>query len=271
MAGGMSVMIMTDLEGVGGVTSWRACDSADPTGAFQEATRRLVIEVNAAAEAAFDAGAEEVVIMQGHANTFQGHHEDFDQRAKLSVGAAYHKVAEQGFDALMLVGFHAMADAEGGILSHSYADKTYVASWLNGTLIGEIGHLAAMFGAHGTPFIFLSGDAAACREAEDLVEGVITAAVKEGFARFGGTSLSVQAARELICEKAAEAFSRMEEIAPLEFEGPIEFVVEFSTTDPVERNILVPGIEAAGSRRIIIRGESVSEVMALFALTARVV
>ncbi|MCD6405835.1 MAG: M55 family metallopeptidase [Planctomycetes bacterium] len=271
MAEGTSVLIMTDLEGVGGVTSWATCDPRDTTGAFREASGRLVGEINAAAEAAFDAGAEEVVIVEGHKGTFRGHQNQFDQRAKLALGVAFYEIAQEGFDCLMLVGFHAMADAERGVLSHSYANKTYVASWLNGTRVGEIGHLASLFGEYKTPLVFVAGDQAACREAEDLVEGVVTAPVKEGYHRFGAVSLSPQAAQELIREKAREALSVADDITALRFEPPIEFVVEFSSTDPVERSSLVPGIEAAGARRMVIRGDSVNEVMNLFNLTARIV
>lgn len=265
------VVIVTDLEGVSCVTSWTACDPADTTGAFAEASALLAGEINAAVGAAFDAGATEVTVVEGHRGTFRGHFEELDSRARTVVGTSFDDVAEEAFDALMLVGYHAMADAEKGVLSHSYSNKTYVASWLDGTRIGEIGHLAALFGAYGTPLVFVSGDAAACLEAEELVDGVTTAAVKEGAHRFAATCLSPAEARELIAAGAAEALDKAYDVAPLEFEPPIEFVVEFSTSDPVERSTLIPGIEAAGPRRFVIRGESVKEVMRLFSLTARVV
>jgi D-amino peptidase len=265
-----NVVIVTDMEGAACVTSPGVWDRGDATGAFAEGSRILVGETNAAVEAAFDAGADEVLVFEGHKGSFRGRLEELDQRAKLAFGVPFHELAEEGFDCLMLVGYHAMADAEGGVLSHSYADRTYVASWLNGTLVGEIGHLASLFGEYGTPLVFVSGDAAACREAEELVEGVVTAVVKEGSHRFGAVSLAPSAARELIRQRAREALSA-DDIMPLKFQPPIEFVVEFSTSDPVERNIMVPGIEQAGPRRMVIRGGSVAEVMKLFDLTARIV
>lgn len=271
MSDGFSVIIITDLEGAACVVSPVVWNSEDTSGRFREASRILVGEINAAAAAAFEAGADEVVIVEGHRGSLSCVIEKVDPRAKLSFGVPFYELAELGWDCLCLVGYHSMADAQRGVLSHSFADRTYVASWLNGTLIGEIGHLAALFGEHGTPLVFVSGDTAATREAEELVEGVVAAAVKEGAHRFGAISLSPQSARELIAAKAAEAFAEREEIVPLRFEPPVELVVEFSTTDPVERNILVPGIEAAGPRRMVIRGETVTEAMRLFDLTGRIV
>jgi len=265
------VAIITDLEGVACVTDRAAWDSDDRTGAFAEYTRLFVGEVNAAAGGCFDAGAREVLVAEGHAKSFRGHMGEFDPRVRLALGVPFHVMAEGRYDALVLVGYHAMADAEGAVLSHSHSDKTYVATWLNGTLIGEIGHLGAVFGEYGTPLVFVSGDVAACREAEELVEGVVTAAVKQAVGRFGAFSLSPQGACELIRERAAAAVEKRDDIRPVAFESPVEFVVEFSTTDPVERSTLVPGVEAAGARRIIISGGSVAEVMRLFCLTSRVV
>jgi len=271
MAEGFSVIIVTDLEGAACVVSPVVWDREDATGGFREASEILAGEINAAAGAAFAAGADEVLIVEGHRGSFRGLVDRFDPRAKISLGVPFYELAEQGWDALCLVGYHAMADAERAVLSHSFADRAYVASWLNGTLVGEIGHLATLFGEHGTPLVFVSGDVAAVREAEELIEGVVTVAVKEAAHRFGGISFSPQAAREMIAESAGEAFAAREEIVPLRVEPPVEFVVEFSTTDPVERNVLVPGIEAAGPRRMVIRGRTVSEVMRLFELTGRIV
>lgn len=271
MAGGFSVLVVTDLEGVACTVSPLVWHSDETSGTFEQASRILAGEVNAVVGSAFEAGAEEVLVVEGHKNSLRGRLDDIDPRAKLAFGVPFHELATLGWDCLMLVGYHAMADAEKAVLGHSFSDKTYVASWLNGTLVGEIGHLAALFGEHGTPLVFVSGDGAACREAEELVEGVVTAAVKEGVRRFGAMSLSPKAARDLLAAKAREAIEAMDEVVPLAFEPPIEFVVEFSTTDPVERNMMVPGIESAGARRMVIRGETVLEVMRLFELTARIV
>ena len=267
----IKVAIITDLEGVACVTGRVAWDTDDRTGAFAEYTGLLVGETNAAAAACFDAGADEVLVVEGHAKSFRGHMNEFDPRVGFALRVPFHSIAEGRYDALMLVGYHAMADAQGAVLSHSHSDRTYVATWLNGVLIGEIGHLGAIFGEYGTPLVFVSGDVAACREAEELVDGVVTAAVKQAAGRFGAFSLSPQGACELIRERAAAAVEKRDDIRPAAFEPPIEFVVEFSTTDPVERSALIPGVESAGPRRMLIRGDSVAEVMRLFYLTGRVV
>ena len=271
MPKGPRVAIITDLEGVACVTSRAVWDSNDTTGAFAEYTRLLVGEANAAAAGCFDAGADEVLLFEGHGNSFRGHLPEFDPRAKLALGVPFHKVAEERYDALILVGYHAMADAQNAVLSHSHSSGTYVATWLNGTLIGEIGHLAALFGEYGTPLVLVTGDAAACKEAEELIDGVEVVSVKQAAGRFGAISLSPAAACGLIKKHAKSAVDARDEIKPFICEPPVEFVVEFSTTDPVERSTLIPGIETAGPRRMIIRGKSVAEVMERFWIASRLV
>ena len=204
MAGGFSVLVVTDLEGVACTVSPLVWHSGETSGVFEQASRVLTGEINAVVGAAFEAGADEVVVVEGHRDSLRGRLEEIDPRAKLAFGVPFYELASRGWDCLMLVGYHAMADAEKAVLGHSFSDKTYVASWLNGTLVGEIGHLAALFGEHGTPLVFASGDAAACRETEELVEGAVTAAVKEGLGRFGAISLSPEAAMELLLQKVRE-------------------------------------------------------------------
>ena len=76
---------------------------------------------------------------------------------------------------------------------------------LKGRPIGEIAQLALCTGALCLPLIFLSGEEAACREAEELVPEIVTASVKVGLGRSSVISLSAPKARALIEERIQEA------------------------------------------------------------------
>ena len=68
---------------------------------------------------------------------------------------------DESFDAMFLCGLHAMAGAEGGVLSHSFT-PLIENLWLNGLNM-------ASFGDRRIPTVFVSGDEAAVREAQALV------------------------------------------------------------------------------------------------------
>ena len=109
------------------------------------------------------------------------------------------------YEAVVMIGQHAMAGTLTGNQNHTQSEphqnsRAIDYYKLNGRPIGETAQIALYFGALGLPLIFLSGDADACREAEELVPGIGTAAVKEGVGRGAAISLSAVAARRLIRE-----------------------------------------------------------------------
>ena len=81
----MKIFIMTDLEGATGVAGrW---SDFDPGRREHESARRLLTgDVNAAIEGAFEAGANEIVVLDGHGAAFSIILEDLDPRAQLIRG-----------------------------------------------------------------------------------------------------------------------------------------------------------------------------------------
>ncbi|MFI5048470.1 MAG: M55 family metallopeptidase [Gaiellales bacterium] len=60
----MRVFIVSDMEGVAGITNWPGVTGGDPL--YDEGRKLYTEEINAAARGAFDAGATEVVVMDCH-------------------------------------------------------------------------------------------------------------------------------------------------------------------------------------------------------------
>src|SRR5205085_11210120 len=84
-------------------------------------------------------------------------------------------------DCVVFVGAHAMAGTPDGVLCHTVSSESWYNATINGTLVGESGIVAAVAGSLGLPGIFVSGDAATCREVQALLgESVVAAPVKEG-------------------------------------------------------------------------------------------
>ena len=64
---------------------------------------------------------------------------------------------DDSFDAMVLHGFHGMAGAEGGVLSHSFY-PLLKGVWFNDVPVGEIAMNVYTFGEYDVPCIMITGD-----------------------------------------------------------------------------------------------------------------
>ena len=115
---------------------------------------------------------------------------------------------EQGCDAALFIGQHAMAGAERGVLSHTVSSTNWHALYFNGVEVGEVGINAALCGTWGTPVTLVTGDDVVCAESAALLgPGLQTLAVKTGLGRFSARHFSPARARDEI-EQASRAALR---------------------------------------------------------------
>jgi len=262
----MKVFMVTDMEGVAGIVSF--ADQSYPTGKYYEAAKRLVTgEVNAAVSGLLAEGVDDVLVWDGHgAGAIV--YEELHPAARLLHGrlgdfprAMRHLLPS--FDACVMIGQHAMAGGAAANQNHTQNSQTVDYYRLNGTPIGEIGQIALFCGALGVPLIFLSGDAAACREAEQLVPGMVTAAVKEGLGRNAAISLSMAEAHKRIREGIVQAVQqqRRKPLAPLRWDGPFTLEMRFFHTDVADARAATPGAERVDAQTVRFTAESVLDVI----------
>ena len=230
----MKVYIATDLEGVSGVTVWD--QTRDRTTAlYQEARRLLTREVNAAVEGCLAGGADAVLVLDGHGGGFNL------VPAELHPGASYvtgpgrpqpHCGLDSSVDAMMLVGYHAMAGTPNAVLAHTQSSKSGNRYWYNGRESGEIAQSALIAGHYGVPVVLVTGDDATCAEAKAFLgEGVTTVSVKKGLGITCCEMLAPTRARALIREASAEALGRIGQCQPYAIDLPIQARLEFATQE----------------------------------------
>ena len=188
----MRIFMMTDQEGVAGVVDW---DWADAN--VDQAKRLLTLEVNAAAEGFFEAGAASILVVDGHG---QGgiNPELLDERVEFLRGwgkrPSWPLHLDEGFDFLAFVGQHAKAGTEYGHLTHTQSVR-YVDLAINGVSIGEFGQLVLCASELGVRAIFGAGDLAFTKEAEGFVPGIETVWVKRGLSPGSGDELDEEGYR----------------------------------------------------------------------------
>jgi D-amino peptidase len=255
----MKILISADMEGISGIVDWQQVTPGHSE--YLTRGRSLMTgDVNAAVNGVFEGGADEVVVSDGHWDGRNILLEDLDPRARLNSGSPSPFSMMQSIDdtptpdAVLLVGYHAMAGTKKGVLDHTWSDTSVRAVYLNGRLVGEIGLSAALAGEYGAPVIAFSGDQHAGAEAQDLLGPALEiAVVKNATGRYAAQCLPLVEARERICEAAARAVTKFRagQAAPAwKLSAPIRLAVEFMDTQQVDRAFLIPGAERPSGTRL---------------------
>jgi len=258
-----AVFIITDAEGVAGLCRQEQVEATNP-----ELKSLLTGEVNAAVRGFFAAGADEVVVWDGHDGSRTLSVQNIDARAKLVSGSlGPSMLLERGFAALAFIGQHARANRESAVMAHSYSSLGIQRILMNGKEVGEIETRAALAGWFGVPVILLSGDKAAAEDLLAIVPEAETAVVKEGLGYYSCISLSGEAAQKLIESKAFAALSKLPGIRPYRIEGPVSIEIEHTT-----RNTLFPqdplpdGITRIGPRTLRYSGADFMKAWTLWSM-----
>lgn len=230
----MKIYMSTDLEGISGVTVWE--QTRDRTTAlYQDARMLLTREVNAAVEGCLAGGAEDVVVLDGHAGGFNLVPEELHPGARYVTGPRRPEPycgLDESVTAAMLVGYHAMAGTPKAVLAHTQSSKSGNRYWYNDRETGEIGQTALLCGHYGVPVVLVTGDAATCREARAFLgETVTTVSVKKGLGTTCCEMLAPARARERLREGAAEAMGRIADCRPYLIDRPIRARLQFATKE----------------------------------------
>jgi D-amino peptidase len=249
----MKILIAADMEGITGVVHG---DHTNPSHAEYGRFRKLMTaDVNAAIRGAFEGGAAEVVVSDGHWDGRNILIEELDGRVRLNSGTPRPFSMVEGIDSsvdgVIFVGYHARVGTENAILDHTWSSGRVDGVWLNGQPVGEIGLNAAVCGHFGAAVIAISGDQNACAEATSLLGPIETAVVKHAVGRTAAECLPPEVTARLIQEAAARAVSRLaagQAPAPFCPQPPITIAVEFIRSEMADAAMLLPGARREGKR-----------------------
>jgi D-amino peptidase len=183
----MRFLIMTDIEGVTGVTTFPQAENS------ALGREMLMHDLLAVIEGIRLDGDHEIVVYDMHTDGRNVDLSQLDEVIPVVMGKPIDPNVYRGvggaFDGLFLLGLHVMQHVPGALLAHSYL-REYDRIFINDLLVGEIGVEAALAGERGTPLVFVSGDDAGCEEARRLVPGVRTAVVKKSLNRKADTAIT---------------------------------------------------------------------------------
>jgi D-amino peptidase len=258
----MKIYISADMEGVVGVVTQ---EQLGPSGfEYQRAREFMTEEVKAAIEAAFEAGATEIMVSDSHGNGQNLLIEKLPRNITLVRAFPRPLTMMQGidetFDGVIFLGYHTSTTNPQGVRAHTMSSAGLADVRLNGASMPEAGVNAAIAGHFNVPVIMISGDDAIVKEAGALLGGIEGAVVKWAYGFHSARTLMPEAAYELIRRKVKLAIARIKDFKPYKVKAPVQLDVRFKNYRPSEILSYLSIIERTDSHSIRFTGKDMIEV-----------
>ena len=263
----MRVFLSCDMEGATGVVSFDQVSRHKPE--YDFGREMQLKDTWAVVTAAREAGAQRIVVNDSHDTMRNLDGRALPREVALISGSPKTLCMMEGAseaDVALFVAYHAMGGTEGAILDHTMSSTTVHEVRLNGRAVGEIGLGAALCGALGVPVALVTGDVAACIEAESLLPGVVTCPVKEGHGRFAARLLAPEVTAERLAQATREALARFRDGAfkPWCPPPPYELEVTFSWTSQCDKASWALPFHRVGGRTLRAEHEDFLELHRAF-------
>lgn len=258
----LKIYISADMEGIAGVVSG---EQLGPSGfEYQRFREFMTQEVNTAIDAAFKAGATEILVSDSHGNGQNLLIEKFPKNVTVVRSWPRPLMMMQGIDetfsAVLFIGYHTGTTNPAGVRAHTMSSANLADLRLNGVSVPEAGLNAAIAGHFGVPVIMISGDDAICAEATALLGTIETAEVKWAYGFHSARTLTPEAACDLIRAKVTKAMSRLREFKPYKMTAPVRTEVRFKNYRPSEVLSYLSIVERTDAHSIKFVGKDMIEV-----------
>ena len=258
----MKIYISADMEGIVGVVT---NEQLGPQG-FEYARFRefMTQEVNAAIEAAFEAGATEIVVSDSHGNGQNLLIEKLPKNILLVRAWPRPLMMMQGIDetfaGAIFIGYHTATTNSQGIRAHTISSARLADVRLKGISVSEAGLNAAIAGHFNVPVIMISGDEAVVKETQALLGDVEGAIVKWASGFHSAKTIMPEASYALIREKVKKAIGRIRDFKPYKLASPIQLDVRFKNYRPSEVLSYLSIVERTDAHSIRFTGKDMIEV-----------
>ena len=221
----MKIYLLTDLEGATGVFKFSQTRAmGTPEGI--EAMRLLMGDITAVVAGLRQAGATEIMVLDGHDGGNNFLPEEMVAGARYVTGkprpwGLYG--LDRSFAGMVVLGAHAMNGTADGVLHHTQSSIAEAKYWYDGVERGEIFQAAVTAGHYDVPVIMVTGDEAACREARELLgDDLPAASVKKGISREAAVLMPPAETRPLLTEVAKAAAAGLARRRPFKPTFPIQ-------------------------------------------------
>ncbi|ONI47260.1 amino acid amidase [Candidatus Epulonipiscium fishelsonii] len=255
----MKIYISADIEGISGVSTWQEADMMGSP----EARRRMTQEVKAACVAAYEAGATEIMVKDGHGYGKNINHEELPLGVKLISGWSNHPYnmfegLDDSYSGVILIGYHSGASKHTSPLAHTM-DRSINYIKINNVVSSEFSIYATLAHSLKVPVVTVTGDGGLIREVIDFDPNIEIVAVQEGF---GGAVISIHP--KLACQYIKNAVTKgIEKIGTYEFktENMYELEISFKNHKDAYKYSFFPNVEQIGSHEVKLQTNDYFEIL----------
>lgn len=264
----MRVYISADIEGISGLVTWSQCGRPDGDHYdYRWARERMTADVNAAIRGAKAGGATEIVVKDSHGNSKNLLADQLEPGTRLITGygastGGMMAGMDRSFAAALLVGYHAMAGTQAGVMEHTLTGFIHRMK-INSMPAGEIALSTAVAGCFDVPIVMISSDQAGCDEAADLIPGISVASVKKGMGRYMTECLHPADSEKLIFEAARRGVESASSLDPWLPDTPTTVSIEMNRSEEADMAARLPGVRRTDAYTLEIIGDTWSEVHAM--------
>jgi D-amino peptidase len=257
----LKIYISADMEGITGVVT---DEQLGPAGfEYQRFREFMTAEVNAAIEAAFTAGATEILVSDSHGNGQNLLIEKLPKNVQIVRSWPRPLMMMQGidetFDGVICIGYHSSTTNPEGVRAHTMSSATLADVRLNGVSVPEAGINAAIAGHFNVPIIMISGDDAVAKEVTALLGNIEAAIVKWAYGFHSAKTMTPAAGIDLIREKVKKTVGRIKEFKSYKLKTPIEVEVRFKNYRPAEVLAYLPNVQRMDAHSIKFIGKDMIE------------
>lgn len=255
----MRIFISADIEGISGIATIQQLLTQTEYDRFR---RMMTEEVNAAIHGAFNGGAKEVVVADGHGNMSNILLEKLDSRARLISGnnrvMSQLEGLDDTFDAIIFIGHHGREGASNAVISHTYAGICIDKIKVNGKELGEteINSIVAGTGFN-VPTIFISGDDVYVEEVKETLPNIASVVTKYARNRLAAEMIHPDVVHKLIEKEVAKAVRNVHKYTPLVVEAPYTFEMQFKGPQQAQMTSTIPTIKMLSPTRIMFTCEDI--------------
>jgi D-amino peptidase len=244
------------MEGISGIVD-RTMVSRDG-GDYEKGRKLMVQDVNAGIEGILDVDQDaEIYVCDGHGGMNNINPEELDRNAELIRGRPKPQSQmcglDDSFDACLFIGYHSKKGTLEGMMSHTYSGNNIESIHINGIEVGETAMNAGIAGYYKVPLIFVSGDLAVTKEAEEIDSDIETVAVKTAVGRVSARCIHPEKSRELIKKGVSRAVGKIGEIEPCIIDSPVTFRIRFTDGVKADAASFIPTAERLDGKTIVIR------------------
>ena len=267
----MKAYVSVDLEGLPGIST--VSQIAPRYVLYKDARRIMTWITNIVSRQLLHEGFEHVTIADSHG--YMGNIDYMEVTEKVELIQGYPRPysmmigVDEGYDAVLMIGYHARAGTLKGFLDHTYSSTTIHRIYINNVAVSEY-YLNTLYAGHyGVPVILVAGDEHLREEVEKHTPWAIFIPLKKGYSRLSAKYSSRDIIEKKLAEGIREACRRLKrgEAKPLKL-GELTLKIELKNPLFADMAQLIPGVKRIDAYTLEYKAKDPVEAMSIVEIIA---